>query len=108
MRLTARSALSQDGLFGIQRQTSATIWGSVALGADQHTALVEEQEECVGHPSGTRQEEGRCQVMTCPGCFSQDNQTGGMSHSAPHPSLNSTSCDWHAIRIHREPRLADV
>lgn len=58
MRLTAGSALSQDGLFGIQRQRVPLSGVQWPLGADQHTALVKEQEECVGHPSGTRQEEG--------------------------------------------------
>lgn len=91
MRLTARSVLSWDGLFGIQRQ-SATIWGSLAFQCwPAHSSCQRTRGVCWSSQED-RQEEGWCQVMTCLGCFFQDNQTSGMSHSLD-PSLNSTSCD---------------
>lgn len=103
MCLTARSMLSCDGLFGIQCQ-SATIWGSLALWCwPAHSSCWRTRGVCWSSQED-RQEEGWCQVMTCLGCFFQDNQTGGMSHSLD-PSVNSTSCDMWSPCNHRYHRF---
>lgn len=100
MWLTARSALSGDGLLGIQRR-SATIWGSLALWWwPAHSSCRWTSGVCCKSQED-RQEEGWCQVLPCLRCFSK---TVKLAEGASFFWMRVTSCvstHWSSLSPHR-------